>query len=206
MNDFLKKLNVLIRSNLNDALDSTSPRPRASSLGRGIENEIAALRVRIDDALAYEETLRRRLLELDDEIARWDAQADRALEAGDDAGGRYALQQMRRTEGRQAGLSRDLRQHQQSAAEFIEQVNRLEAYAAQQKGSLTNAPPLARGSDARGARDLADTLREAREAAPRTSLEMPTSSAQGDDEPADEALDRDLERRRQRLSKPPGAS
>lgn len=200
MNDLLKKLNVLIRSNLNDALEGgSSARPRAP-LGRDLENQIAALRIRIDDALAYEETVRRRLRELDDEIAQWDAQADRAVEAGDEAGGRYSLQQMRRAEQRRVSSEHDLRQYQSAAEALIGQVDELEAYVNRQTDRVASAPQE-RVADENPPRDLAATP-QSRETPARTPLAMPPS-ALPDEPQTEEAINQDLERRRQRLSKPP---
>lgn len=230
MNDFLKKLNVLIRANVGEALSpagtaSAGSAPRSPApLGQEIDREIDRLRQRIDDALAYEDVLRRRLAELDQEIAQWDGQADRAVEAGDDAGGRYAITQMRRVEARHAQLERDLQQHRAAAQEFIAQVEQLEGYVAQQRERATQNQASNSATEvdrqtisdtgnlnpslAERVRNAVDSVQQAVEHARASTQTARESSPEGGETEQDAPplperdLEGDLDRRRQRLQRP----
>ncbi|MBZ0277046.1 MAG: hypothetical protein K8I60_12930, partial [Anaerolineae bacterium] len=93
MDDLFKKLNTLIKSSLadvlgEDALPGKSRRARLDPrhLGKDVDREVATLRGRINDALAYEDELQRRVQTLEAEVARWDQQADSALQNQDESG------------------------------------------------------------------------------------------------------------------------
>ena len=215
MNDLLKKLNVLVKSSLNDLVGSEDrrERPRAR-LGKNVEAEIGALRERINDAVRYEDEIKARIRGFEDEAARWDRQADEAVSRGDDAAARYAIEQMRRAQQRATMTQADLREHQQVTQELIQRVNVLDAVVADARRSeaenapapsKTEASAAAETPDKREAQlpDLGNVLREARE---KIASLAETAAAQNElaAEPPKEdaaAVDDDLDLRRQRLSK-----
>lgn len=196
MDSIFKKLNVLIKSSLHDLAGEPSSR-RASpplSLGKDIDREIAALRQRVNDAATYEDELKARIITLEAEIARFDQQADEAVEQRREEQARYLVEQLQRARQRQTIARADLREHQLVAQELLQKVNTLEAYVAEARQRQQAAPESSPGG-------LADVLRSARE---KLAREPQTSTpSEASRQPVnDESVDDDLERRRQRLSKP----
>lgn len=202
MNDLFKKLNVLIKANLNDVVshDDGETRPRVR-LGKNVDAEIDALRERINDAVKYEDELKARIGQFADEAARWDQQADEAVTQGNDASARYAIEQMQRAQQRQIIAEADLRDHQRTTQDLIQRVNMLDAVVADARRAQPEEPAPAASSPLP---DLGNVLRETREKIANLS----ETAAKGDlappaaDSPADAAaVDDDLARRRDRLSK-----
>lgn len=195
MADLFKKLNVLIKSSLHDVVGDDSSRRAASPprLGKDIDREIAALRQRVNDAASYEDELKARIHTLESEIARLDQQADEAVEQRREEQARYLIEQMQRAQQRLTIARADLREHQLVAQELLQRVNTLEAYVAEARRQQQAAPDTSAGG-------LADMLRSAREKLtrePRVEQQPETSRETIDNQ----AVEDDLERRRQRLSK-----
>jgi phage shock protein A len=195
MDDLFKKLNVLIKSSLHDVVGDDASRRNASPprLGRDIDREIAALRQRVNDAAVYEDELKARITSLEAEIARVDQQADEAVEQRREEQARYLIEQMQRAQQRLTIARADLREHQLVAQELLQRVNMLETYVAEARRQQQAAPETSAGG-------LADLLRSARDKLAREPQvephrEMKTESVDG------QAVEDDLERRRQRLSK-----
>lgn len=218
MNDMFKKLNVLVKSSLNDLLgDVTHPRFRIAPehLGKDVDREIAMLRGKINEAVEYEGQLQARVQQLQDEVARWDQQADAAVAAQDDVQARYAIEQMKRAEQRLAIADADLQDHRYVVQELITRVNTLEAAVAdarraQQAQSEKSAESAGAEEKAAPAKPLpgrllSDVLKDARETitsmgemlAAKDEVNPPPAPA----EPKPEGVESDLERRRKRLSK-----
>ena len=124
MSNLLDKLNVLVRSSLTSLGGSKIP---AARLGKDIDSEIAALRKKIDEALATEDTMQQRLDSILKQAAGYDQQADDALKRGDESNARYAVQEMHRLEQQANMVQADLENHRRSTSDFIERVNMLEA-------------------------------------------------------------------------------
>lgn len=196
MNDLFKKLNVLVKSSLNDLVGegSSRPAPTPQRLGKDIDHEIAALRQRVNDALMYEEELKARITALEDEVARFDQQADEAVRQRREEQARYVVEQMQRAQQRLTMARADLREHQLVASEFVQRVSTLEAYVAEARRAQQDAPESASGG-------LADSLRSVREKLTREVL-PPQKPVEEREAPDAQAIEDDLERRRQRLSKP----
>jgi phage shock protein A len=224
MTNLLNKLNVLVKSSLNSFLDDVSGQGSSSAgrvpverLGPDIDQEIAALRKRIDQALADEDTMQKRLGQLQRQIDTYDRQADAALQSGDEAGARYLVQQMQHQQQLASMVQADLEQHRQSTSDLIQRVNTLDALVTdarrvQQQEQQTGQTPSAPAPDTQTQPErspgavLSNLLREARE-----RVEKVTASP---DEPAqpsptnnrekvnDTQVDDDLAKRRARLSKP----
>jgi predicted nucleic acid-binding Zn-ribbon protein len=137
MTGFFDKLNTLIRSRMNDL---TSPsRSSSSSSPTGPDpRTVETLRERINEAIARENELRERVAGYEDEIARLDAQADEAVQAGNDAQARHLVAQMQRAQQRLTMAQTDLNTHQRVAEELILEVNQLEAALADQQRADTD--------------------------------------------------------------------
>ncbi len=223
MNDLFKKLNVLVKSSLRDAAGANrgedQPPRRPQRLGKDIDREITALRDRINEAVRYEEEIKTRIQRYADEAERWDREADAAVARNDDAAARYAIEHMQRAQQRVTIAEADLRDHQLSTEDLIQRVNELDAAVADARRAQ---PEAAENSPLP---DLANVLREAREkitslgelVAQRADVSAPTDAPVDDaavqppgqaerqpqeqPAPAESAVDDDLERRRERLSK-----
>lgn len=225
MTDLFKKLNVLVKSSLNDilgddfAIGSPQRRLDPAKLGKDIDREIAALRGRINEALSYEDELRSRVQALSSEVSNWDQQADDAVSLGNDAAARYAVEQMQRTQQRVTMAQSDLDAHQLVAQELIQKVNMLEAAVADARRSQAessasseqiskDSSPAIEESTGLPGRLLADVLREAREKIMtmgdiiNTREEINASSSLHDTSQKDDSVADDLVKRRERLSKP----
>ncbi len=137
MNDLLKKLNTLMRAQLGDLTPDLPSFPRRPDLDGQVED----MRARINDALAHEDQLMAKVQALRDETQGLDADADAALNRGDQTHARHLLMQLQRTEQRLSIAEADLRSHQRAAEELIRQVNVLEATIADVKASTPPAAP-----------------------------------------------------------------
>lgn len=167
MSDLFEKLNVLVKSNLRNILGQNPRRetmPTPPRLGSDLDREIAAVRGRINQALADEDQLESAIAALHKEAAEWDQKADEAVARGDDASARYAIQQMQNKRQQASLLEADLAQHRDSVAELIRQVNEMEAVVAEarrhqaQTGDMDDSEPDAGTDHALSAR-----LKRARE-------------------------------------------
>ena len=218
MNDLFRKLNILVKSSLNDLIGEPGTTRRRSlppeRLGREIDNEVAALRARINEAVAYEDQLQRRVAEIMDEVARLDAEADAAVEAKAEDRARYAVEQMKRAQQRLTMAENDLRDHRLVTQELIMRVNTLEAVVADARRAQANAAAAAEQQTEEPAplpgRLLSDVLKEARERVAqlgsvieaRDEQQSAAATPQADaPNPSPQSVDDDLASRRQRLSK-----
>jgi len=215
MNDLFKKLNVLVKAGINDLLGEENVvghsrrRPlRPEQLGKNIDREISSLRQRINEALDYEDELQAKVGSLTDEVARWDAQADEAVAAANDAAARHAIDQMQAAQRRLAMAESDLHEHRLVTQELIERVNMLEAAVADarraQAEQQSEEAQSVQTTIQTAGQALSDVLRDAREKlagmgdSMSTRQELDTPAQQQDDQ----SVEDDLARRRERLSKP----
>jgi phage shock protein A len=190
MPNLIGKLNVLVRSSINNVLGDESGRERRPS--KNIDRDTEALRQQINHALDDEDRQLKEIETLRQQIASWDQQADNALAKGDEATARHAIQQMQTQQRHLTMLEADLAQHRFSTSELIQRVNELETLVAQ----VRVQQPDAKEKTGEG---LSDRLRQARQ-----NVEQHLSQpAQVDTPPAkvDESIvEDDLARRRARLS------
>ncbi|MEP6988821.1 MAG: hypothetical protein ABI970_24685 [Chloroflexota bacterium] len=206
MEDLLKKLNVLVKATLNDALTGDSRRnklvspsgTKPSSIQEG-HQQITQLRQRITETLAFEDELQKQIQSLQSEVADWDEQADASVKDGDEAKAHYAVEQMQRAQERLAVVQSDLAAHERVTQELIYHVNTLEAAveAATPKdiGSSTTV-----GADEKVSgvlQDMRDKVLELRD-----QIASRTEAAPETPETRPEPVEDDLAKRRQRLAKP----
>lgn len=188
MSDLFEKLNVLVQSRL-PRLRGSSRRDRSPALGRQADRDLARLRARIDEALADDDRLQAESDALSRQIMDWDAQADAALAAGQDAIARHAVRQMKLAEQQRTMAEADLDAHRRATADLIQQVNAFETALAEARRQ-----PAESGS---GKPSLMGQIPAFREP-PRRETGATSSAASS---PADErAIEDDLARRRARLS------
>ncbi|MFN8527240.1 MAG: hypothetical protein U0670_01355 [Anaerolineae bacterium] len=228
MADLFKKLNVLVKASLNELLSSERARSSPSGseqpassrptltpdrLGNDIDRQLAAMRLRVADAQAYEGKLQAQIDALDAEIKHLDAVADTAVASGDDVNARFAIADMRTAEQRQMKLMNDLRDHQIAAQELVDRIDQMAAMVAQareQAQANTSSEPNPQTQASHAVPNLADVLRRAQEtatneaAANAVDQDLTNSSKQSEAASASSIntpVEDDLERRRQRLSK-----
>jgi phage shock protein A len=187
------KLNTLIRSRVQGAIDDLNPRRRDQPLkvGKHIDRDVAALRQQINRALDEEDQMSAEIGVLQREAEDWDQQADRALTRGDEATARHAVRQMQLVQQRQTMLEADRAQHRYSTSELISRVNELEARVAEARQTSKDAgkpeDEAEESLSARLSRTRRDTVTEPPGARPEAVVDEQT-------------VEDDLARRRARLS------
>jgi phage shock protein A len=88
----LGRLSTLVKSNLNDAIDSMQdPAKEIDQMVRDMEDSAREARTEVGQSLAEGKRLGRKVGELDGEIAQWQSRAETAVRAGDDALAKEAL-------------------------------------------------------------------------------------------------------------------
>src|SRR5258706_5127116 len=155
MSDLIDKLNLLLRSNMNNFLSESPSRPArvppptpeeleaelaapsasdarparvpVERLGKDIDKEISVLRKHIDQALNDEDKMRDRLDQMQAQIENLDRKADEALQQGDQDKARDYVRQLERQKQISQQLQTDLKRHGAATSELIEQVNTLDA-------------------------------------------------------------------------------
>ncbi len=226
MNDFFKKLNVLVKTTISDALGEAPAEIRRRltnvRLGDDLDREVAILRGRINDALDFEDGLQKRLQAAQAEVERWNQEADQAVAAEDDVAARYAINQVQVAQQRLALAESDLHDHQQVTQELIMRVNTLESAVAdarrakeqaQTEQETSPAPAETTSTAAPSSQPvLSDVLKDIREkitqmgdalAAKSEITQPPTPESKTEAEASDDQqVEDDLAARRQRLSKP----
>jgi DNA repair exonuclease SbcCD ATPase subunit len=139
MDDLFKKLNTLIRSNLNDVTPNIHLPKRSRPID--LDRQVDELRKRINAALEHEDHLQATVRKLRNEAERLDEAADDALARGHDDDARRLLEQLKRTEQRLAMAESDLREHQIAVEDLIRRVNELDATIADTRAAAQQAPP-----------------------------------------------------------------
>jgi phage shock protein A len=216
MNNLFKKINTLVNATINDILGDESSREKSlnpAHLGKDIDREVGALRQKVNDALDHETKLQQQLVSLNDEMARWDRQADEAVEKGNDAAARYAITQMQAAERRHTMTESDLNEHRLVTQELIQKVNMLEAAVADARQRETPQTPPTEDTERSPIRAMSDVLRDTREKIAQmgdlisAKEEQQSGAAEEKSAPVEnpaanqQPVDDDLDRRRQRLSK-----
>ncbi len=208
MDDLIRKLNVLVKATLNDALTGDSRRnklvtpggDKPSAVQEG-NQQIKQLRQRITETLAFEDELQQQIQLLQAQITDWDKQADAAVKDGDDAKAHYAVEQMQRVQQQLTMVQSDLTAHERVTQELIFHVNTLEAAvdAATQKQTDEAVSAGAANDKVSGLlSDMRDKVLELRDQITAREDVAPEPPTETRPEPVED----DLAKRRQRLSKP----
>jgi phage shock protein A len=151
MSNLFKKLSDLIKANVNDVLgERASDDPRRSGFrgGRDLNQQVASLREQVNDAIAHEDTLQRRINMLEEEAVRLDRQADAAVKAGNEAHARSTIAELQKVQKQRDFTAADLREHQLATADLLQRVNALDAMimdarAAASTTETKSGPPAA---------------------------------------------------------------
>lgn len=241
MSSFFNKLNTLIKAQINDLVDfdkdNRTSRSRRKFLARqdisrGLMNDVAGLRKRIDEALAHEENLQKRIDALYRSVAEWDEKADAAVAEGREADARFAVNRMQQAQRELNMMEADLREHHVLVQELISQVNMLEGVVEQaireEAAEKAQREPASEASEVEAEAegvlhqlnerlnstrqqlsDLIATSRQAATPSPEAQEEAAPAPSQAAPQPAPaeapnrtKEVDDDLARRLARLSKP----
>jgi len=224
MDDFFKKLNVLVKTTISDVLREAPAEIRRRltnvRLGDDLDREVAILRGRINDALDFEDGLQKRVQTAQAEVDRWNQEADQAVAAEDDIAARYAINQVQVAQQRLALAESDLRDHQRVTQELIMRVNTLESAVADAKRAEADkqaqteqeVAPVPSETTSTAAPPsqtvLSDVLRDIREKVTQMGETLSAKSEINQpptpepEAPDDDQIEDDLAARRQRLSKP----
>ena len=207
MSDFIKKLNVLVRASLNDALQEISqPRPGGWP-SKKVDQEVVTLRQRINEALDYEDELVSRVQQLQAEVQRLDQAADEVVAQGRDSDARSLVAELTRAQQRLTMAESDLRQHRTVTQELITRVNELEAAVADVRRSQTaeeteGSTPAPEDTLEQAGQAIGAVLKDMRDKIAELSETVGTAPPSEVNDSIDEAkIEDDLEARRNRLSK-----
>ncbi len=156
MDDFFRKLNTLIKANVNDILNNTSgesPLNRLRSLvedgasendGRvNAPEQVAKLQKRMEEAFEYEDQLKARVEQLQNEALELDAKADQAIVDGRDADARHFNEMHVMATQRLTMAEAELRDHEMLTQYLMREINALDANLNLQKPAQ---PPKAKPS------------------------------------------------------------
>lgn len=186
------KLNVLVRSSINNVLGDDPDRSRSPRLGKNMDRNVEAMRQQVNQALDDEDRQLADIEALRQQIASWDQQADQALSKGDDATARHAVQQMQAQQRQLSMLEAELAQHRIATSDLINRVNELEAVVAEARRQISTGDKEETSGGGLSAR-----LNQARQRID----EQRTKPAPAETPTVDEVtIEDDLARRRARLS------
>ena len=219
-----KKLNLLLKSRLTDVLGG-NPLQKFSvtskHLGKDLDHEVEYLRKQINDAVAYEEGLQQRVEQLTQDAEEIDRKADQAVENGDDIEARHLIGRLQHVQQHLIIAKSDLHEHQLVTQDLIQRVNTLDAIVAeakrQQQEQETSDSSQQQDNDdeiSHSTGILSNVLRDTREKignigenittlTNRVSSNTDEATSSHEDIVDDQnTVNDDLEKRRQRLSRP----
>ena len=126
---FWDKLNVAVRASMPSIGRSEGAHDKGSSKGsvNDLQQEVARLRKRIDEAMQYEDELQKQLDQYYSDVAEWDEKADQAVRDGKDDQARFAIQRLDHAQKQLTFTEADLREHRYLTQDLMAKVNNLEA-------------------------------------------------------------------------------
>jgi phage shock protein A len=115
----LGKLSTLIKSNVNDVIDSMQdPGKAIDQMVRDMEESARQARTEVGQCLAEGKRLERKVTDLDGDIAEWDRRAEQAVKAGDDGLAKEAL----RRKGEKEAERTEMRKAVQEQSVYTDQL------------------------------------------------------------------------------------
>jgi phage shock protein A len=116
----LGRLSTLIKSNVNDAIDSMQdPAKEIDQMVRDMEEAAQKARAEVGQSLADARRLGRKVTDIEGEIAQWQSRAETAVRAGDDALAKEALKRKVEKEA-ERGETQKAAQEQEVNAENLQ--------------------------------------------------------------------------------------
>ena len=124
----LGRLSTMIKSNVNDAIDSMQdPAKEIDQMVRDMEASARQARTEVGQGIAEGKRLRRRILDLEGEIGDWQKRAETAVRAGDDALAKEALRRKTEKEAERVESEKAAQEQDVYAAQLGEALKALDA-------------------------------------------------------------------------------
>jgi phage shock protein A len=149
----LSRLNTLIKSNLNSAVDRMSnPERDIDILVSDMEDALKSARQEVQSCLVAEKLAIKERDRLRAESTKWEERAGRAVQAGDDGLAREALGEKARVDGLLAAADKTVRDQEAYVDELTASLKQLEARVAEVKLRKNTLKQQARASSGRTAK------------------------------------------------------
>lgn len=146
----LKRLNSLIKSNLNDLVSRVEdPRKQYEQAILDMENSLQQAKKQVIQAIADEKRMLQDAERCHEEVVRWETRAQAAVRAGDDNLAREALRQKKRAEEEETALRKNAANQRALVEELKSSLVKLEAKVADaraRKDSVLARQQLVAGS------------------------------------------------------------
>ena len=124
----LGRLSSLIKSNVNDVIDSMQdPAKEIDQMVRDMEESSRQARTEVAQCLAAEKRLQKRVIDLDSEAADWVKRAETAIRAGDDGLAKEALLRKAEKEAERAETQKALQEQGVYADQLTQALKALDA-------------------------------------------------------------------------------
>jgi phage shock protein A len=124
----LGRLSSLIKSNVNDVIDSMQdPAKEIDQMVRDMEESARQARTEVGQCLAEEKKLERRVKDLEGEAADWGKRAETAVRAGDDALAKEALRRKAEKEAERGETQKALQEQGVYADQLTQALKALDA-------------------------------------------------------------------------------
>jgi phage shock protein A len=124
----LGRLSTLVKSNLNEAIDSMQdPGKEIDQMVRDMEDSARQAKTEVGQSIAEGKRLRRRITDIDGEIGEWQKRAETAVRAGDDGLAKEALRRKAEKEAERAETEKAAQEQDVYAAQLAEALKALEA-------------------------------------------------------------------------------
>jgi phage shock protein A len=124
----LGRLSSLIKSNVNDVIDSMQdPAKEVDQMVRDMEESARQARTEVAECLAAEKRLQKRVEDLEGEAADWGKRAETAVRAGDDGLAREALQRKAEKEAERGETQKSLQEQGVYADQLTQALKALDA-------------------------------------------------------------------------------
>ena len=123
----LGRLSTLVKSNLNEAIDSMQdPGKEIDQMVRDMEDSARQAKTEVGQGMAEAKRLRRRIGDIDGEIAEWQKKAELAVRGGDDALAKEALKRKAEKEAERLETEKAAQQQDVYAAQLGDALKALE--------------------------------------------------------------------------------
>ena len=124
----LGRLSSLIKSNVNDVVDSMQdPAKEIDQMVRDMEESARQARTEVAQCFGEEKRMQKRVADLEGEGAQWEKRAEMAVKAGDDALAKEALRRKAEKEAERAETQKSLQEQGVYAEQLAQALKALEA-------------------------------------------------------------------------------
>jgi phage shock protein A len=124
----LGRLSSLIKSNVNDVIDSMQdPAKEIDQMVRDMEESARQARTEVAQCFGEEKRLQKRVADLEAEAGQWEKRAETAVRAGDDALAKEALRRKAEKEAERAETQKSLQEQGVYAEQLAQALKALEA-------------------------------------------------------------------------------